>query len=166
MREIWNWRNDFKGIFDQAALLDLEHLFYYNTCMSIWQRFLFLIGLRPNPGPRKYEISEGLQVTLSTIARHEGRPEHELFPELLAAGLDQYRSVDELWPKWQSLSPREQDVTALCCLGFTNRQIAARLSLSPETIKTHVRNILLKFGIKSKSELRHILASWDFDAWL
>ncbi len=67
---------------------------------------------------------------------------------------------------WESLSPREQDVTALSCLGFTNRQIAARLSLSPETIKTHVRNVLSKFGINSKSELRHILAGWDFSAWL
>jgi len=43
--------------------------------MSIWQRLLYLIGLRPNPGPRTYEISESLQVTLSTFAQHEGRPE-------------------------------------------------------------------------------------------
>ena len=133
--------------------------------MSIWQRFLLLIGLRPNSGPRKYE-SEGLQVSLSTTVQHEDRPEHELVPDHLAASLDQHRSVDELWLKWESLSPREQDVSALSCLGFTNRQIAARLSLSPETIKTHVRTILLKFGIKSKSELRHILAGWDFSAWL
>ena len=134
--------------------------------MSIWQRFLFLIGLRPKPGPRTYEISEGLQVTLSELAHHKGRPEHELVPDLLAAGLDQYQALDEFWPKWETLSPREQDVTALCCLGLTNRQIAARLSLSPETIKTHVRNVLAKFSVKSKSELRHILAGWDFSAWL
>ena len=133
--------------------------------MSIWQRFLFLIGLRPNPGPREYE-SEDLQVSLSITARHEDRPEHELIPDHLAASLDPYKSVDELWLKWESLSPREQDVAALSCLGLTNRQIAARLSLSPETIKTHVRNILVKFGINSKAELRHILAGWDFSAWL
>jgi len=134
--------------------------------MSIWQRFLFLIGLRPKPGPRTYEISEGLQVTLSALAHHEGRPEHELFPDILAAGLDRYQAPDELKLKWESLSPREQDVTALCCLGFTNRQIAARLWLSPETIKTHVRNVLSKFGMKRKSELRHLLAGWDFSAWI
>jgi DNA-binding CsgD family transcriptional regulator len=134
--------------------------------MSIWQRFLFLIGLRPKPGPRTYEISEGLQVTLSALAQHKGRPEHELIPDLLAADLNQYQSLDEFWPKWDSLSPRERDVTALCCLGFTNRQVAARLSLSPETIKTHVRNVLIKFDVKSKSELSHMLAGWDFSAWL
>jgi len=134
--------------------------------MSIWQRLLYLIGLRPQPDSRTYEISESLQVSLSTIARHESRPEHEIIQDMLAAGLTQYRSVDELWPKWETLSSRERDVTALTCLGLTNRQIAARLSLSPETIKTHIRNILFKFGINSKAELRHILASWDFSAWL
>lgn len=134
--------------------------------MSIWQRILYLIGLRPNPGPRTYEISESMQVTLSTLAQHEGRPEHELLPDLLAAGLTQYRTIDELLPKWESLSPREQDVTALTCLGYTNRQIAARLSLSPETVKTHVHNVLLKFGLNSKAELRRILAGWDFSGWM
>jgi DNA-binding CsgD family transcriptional regulator len=44
--------------------------------------------------------------------------------------------------------------------------MAARLSLSPETIKTHVRNVLGKFGLKRKSDLRHILAGWDFSAWM
>lgn len=127
---------------------------------------MYLIGLRPNPSPRTYEISESMQVTLSTLARHEGRPETELLPYLLAAGLTQYRTIDELLPKWESLSPREQEIAALTCLGYTNRQIAARLSLSPETIKTHVRNVLFKFGVNGKTELRHILAGWDFSGWM
>jgi DNA-binding CsgD family transcriptional regulator len=134
--------------------------------MSIWQRFLYLIGKRPTPGHRPYEIDDSLQVTLSPLAKHEGRPEHELIPDLLAAGLSQYKAIDKLWPKWETLSPRERDVAALTCLGYTNRQISARLSLSPETIKTHVRNILLKFDVKSKAELRHILAGWDFSNWM
>jgi DNA-binding CsgD family transcriptional regulator len=125
-----------------------------------------LIGRRPTPGPRTYEISESLQVGLSAVAKHEGRTEEELIPDILAAGLNQYRSADKLWPQWETLSPREQDVAALTCLGYTNRQISARLSLSPETIKTHIRRILLKFGVNSKAELRHILAGWDFSGWM
>ena len=134
--------------------------------MSIWQKILYLIGKRPTPGPRTYEINESLQVSLSTLAKHEGRPEHELFPDILAAGLSQYQSVEKYWPRWESLSPRQRDIAALTCLGYTNRQISARLSLSPETIKTHVRNVLLKFDVKSKAELRHILADWDFSGWM
>jgi DNA-binding CsgD family transcriptional regulator len=56
-------------------------------------------------------------------------------------------------------------VAALTCLGYTNRQMAARLSLSPETIKTHVRNVLFKFGLNRKTDLRQALANWDFSAW-
>ena len=134
--------------------------------MSILQRFLYWLGLRSSPGPRYYEISESLQVTLSSLAKYESRPEHELAQDLFAAGLTQYRSIDEILPKWESLSSREQEVTALTCLGLTNRQIAAQLSLSPETIKTHVRNVLLKFGLNSKVELRHILTGWDFSGWM
>jgi DNA-binding CsgD family transcriptional regulator len=133
--------------------------------MSIWQRLLYWIGLRPTSGSRKYEISETLQVTLTTIAKHEGRPEHELLPDLLAAGLTQYRTIDELWPKWESLSPREKDVAALACLGYTNNQIAVRQGTSLQTIKTQMSSILRKFELKSRYELRAALAHWDFSAW-
>ena len=134
--------------------------------MSILKFLLNLVGKHPKSRSRYYELSESLQVTISTLAQHEGRSEHEVLPDLLAAGLDQYRSIDKFWPKWESLSAREQDVTALTCLGLTNRQIAGRLSLSPETIKTHIRNVLFKFELSSKDELRHILAGWDFSGWM
>ena len=133
--------------------------------MSIWHRLLYLIGLRPEPGPRYYELTDTLLSTISTLASHEGRPEDELVTSLLAAGLTHYYALDELWPRWESLSPREQQVAALTCLGYTNRQIAARLSLSPETIKTHIRHMLGKFELASKAELRQALADWDFSAW-
>ena len=133
--------------------------------MSIWRRLLNLIGSRPKSGSRTYEISESLQVTLSTVARHEGRPEHELLPELLAAGLTQYVSKDKLWNKWLILTAREQDVAALACLGRTNREIAARLNISPETVKVRLQRALAKFGVSTRSQLRMLLEEWDFSAW-
>lgn len=134
--------------------------------MSLLQRLLDWIGLRQKSGPRYFEVSESLHVSIKTLAEHEGRSEQELLPDLLAAGLTQYRSAEELWLQWETLSERERDVTALACLGLTNRQIAARLSLSPETVKTHIRNILLKFNSKSKEGLRRMLAGWDFSGWM
>ena len=133
--------------------------------MSIWQRLMTLIGLRPQPDSRTYEISESLQITLNTIAKHESRPVNELIPDLLAAGLTQYRTTDELWPKWESLTPRERDVAALACLGYTNSQIGTRLGTSMETIKTQMRSVLRKFEVKTRSQLHMLLASWDFSAW-
>ena len=133
--------------------------------MSIWQRLLYWIGLRPTPGPRTYEISETLQVTLSTIAQHEGRPENELLPDILAAGLTQYVSKDKLWNKWVSLTEREQTIAALVCLGYTNREIAARLNISPETDKVRLQKALIKYGLTSRSQLRMVLEEWDFSAF-
>jgi DNA-binding CsgD family transcriptional regulator len=134
--------------------------------MSILNRLKNFLGISQKSSHNTYEFSESLQVTLKTLAEQEGRTEDELIPDLLAAGLTQYQSVEKLWNMWEGLSPREKQVTALTCLGLTNRQIAGRLALSPETIKTHVRNVLLKFGLSSKEKLRHILAGWDFSGWM
>ena len=135
--------------------------------MSIWDRFLYLIGKRPTPGPRTYhfDVSDSLQVTLSTIAKDEGRPELDLIPELLNAGLTQYISNESLWKKWESLSPREKDVAALVCLRYTNREIGARLNISPETVKDRLETALLKFHITRRTELRVLFANWDFSEW-
>ena len=133
--------------------------------MSIWQRFLNWIGLRPKSGSRTYEISESLQVTLTTVAKHEGRLEHELLPDILAAGLSQYVTKDKLWNRWQSLSAREHDVAALACLGYTNREIGKRLNISPETVKVRLQKAMMKFGVNTRSQLRMLLEEWDFSEW-
>ena len=135
--------------------------------MSIWESFLYLIGKRPTPDPRTYHVnlSDSLQVTLSTIAQDEGRPEQDLIPELLNAGLDQYTSKERLWKWWHSLSPREQDVAAFVCLGYTNRQIAAQLGISPETVKDRLVSVFRKLNIKKRTQLRLLFANYDFSAW-
>jgi len=135
--------------------------------MSIWARFLYLIGLRTTPGPRTYrlDVSDSLQVTLSTIAQDEGRPEHELIPELLNAGLTQYTSQERVWKKWETLSAREKDVVALVCLEYTNSQIASRLNISPDTVKARLANAFRKFDVHKRSDLRLLMAHWDFSAW-
>ena len=133
--------------------------------MSIWRRLLSVIGLRPISAPRKYQVSESMQVTLTTLAQHEGRPEDDLIQDLVAAGLTQYYESEDLWRKWRSLTHREQDVAALVCLGFTNREIASRLNFAPDTIKSRLQNILRKFNIHKRTDLRMMLADWDFSAW-
>ncbi len=132
--------------------------------MSFWKRLWQ--RLHSKPSSKTYELSESLYVTLKTLANHEGRTTQEVFTDVVNNGIVRYQTFEKYWNKWESLSPRERDVVALTCLGYTNRQISAHLDLSPETIKSHVRNALQKFDVKSKEELRHILASWDFSAWM
>ena len=141
-------------------------MFCYNAVtMSIWQRILYWIGLRNDPGSRYYEFSESLHTTLNTLAEYAGQPEEELAEDLLASGLDSYYAKDVYLMTWEKLTPREKEVTALTCLGYTNRQIAARLVLSVPTVKTHIANALRKFDLHSKIELRMALSNLDFSAW-
>ncbi len=133
--------------------------------MSIWQRLFGKIGKHPKSGSRKYEISESLQVTLTTIAKHEGRPENELLPDILEAGLTQYVSKEGLWNKWDSLTPREQEVAAFACLGYTNREIGKRLHISPETVKVRLQKALSKFGVNTRSQLQMLLNNWNFEEY-
>jgi PAS domain S-box-containing protein len=52
----------------------------------------------------------------------------------------------------RTLSPREREVLALLARGLTGEQIATRLVLSPETVRTHIRNAREKLGASTRVE--------------
>jgi len=134
--------------------------------MSILHKLLYWIGLRSTPGPRTYEINESLNVSLATLAQHEGRPEHDLILDIVAAGLTQYSTRDRIWKQWESLTPREQEATALACLGYTNGQMAVRMGITQAGVKFHLRNVYAKLQVKNRVGLRKKFAGWDFTGWL
>ncbi|MFA0733250.1 MAG: hypothetical protein LKKZDAJK_001865 [Candidatus Fervidibacter sp.] len=56
-------------------------------------------------------------------------------------------------PKMPKLSEREWQVLRLIALGYTNQQIAERLSLSVKTVETYRSRIADKLGIKTRAEM-------------
>jgi len=54
--------------------------------------------------------------------------------------------------KMEMLSPREMEVLSLISQSMTNEEIAERLFLSPKTVKTHLRNIFSKSGMRNRVE--------------
>lgn len=132
----------------------------YNKGMTLWQELqsaLLADARRPLS-----EQAGGLLRDVERLAASEGRSPDELLLSLLDQGLQERQDDLRARQGWKLLSLREQQVAALICQGFTSRQIAARLVLSPETIKTHVRHILRKFGLRTRRELRQALENWSF----
>jgi len=62
-----------------------------------------------------------------------------------------------------NLSDRESEVLRLIALGYSNKEIAARLSLSVKTIEVHKANAMRKLNITSRIDLvRYAI----FQGWL
>lgn len=49
-----------------------------------------------------------------------------------------------------TLTDREMDVLRLIATGLSNKQIAAQLFISEETVKVHIRNLLRKLNVHSR----------------
>jgi len=52
-----------------------------------------------------------------------------------------------------TLSPREEEVTKMIGLGFSNKEISEKLFVSIETVKSHKKNIKIKLGVSEQSDL-------------
>jgi DNA-binding CsgD family transcriptional regulator len=53
----------------------------------------------------------------------------------------------------EQLTPQEYQIAALVAEGATNKEAAAGLFLSTKTIEFHLRNVYLKLGVRSRTEL-------------
>jgi len=133
--------------------------------MELWDRLMELLRMKRPPGPRYFGLDEEMHMALVEQAnREQVRPE-ELAAELMRAGLVGRRGSEELWRRWDGLARREHDMIALTCLGYTNRQIAARLDIAPDTVNWYIRRLLVKLDLHSKSELKMLFEGWDFSGW-
>jgi DNA-binding CsgD family transcriptional regulator len=54
---------------------------------------------------------------------------------------------------WGSLTPTELDVVRLLSEGLSNKDIAARLFMSPRTVETHLTHVYAKVDLSSRVQL-------------
>jgi FixJ family two-component response regulator len=63
------------------------------------------------------------------------------------------KAVHDLRTRFESLTPREQEVIGPVTAGLMNKQIAAELGVSEITVKVHRGNVMKKMGARSLADL-------------
>ncbi|HUI98183.1 MAG TPA: response regulator transcription factor [Xanthobacteraceae bacterium] len=76
----------------------------------------------------------------------------------VALGRDRARhqsadAVARLREKFATLTPREQEVMACVTGGLINKQVAAQIGITEQTVKVHRGNLVRKMGARSLAEL-------------
>ncbi len=115
-------------------------------------RTRLLRGERLRRARHRVEAREELRGALAVFERLGAGPwADRARTELRASGETAARRDPEATA---ALTPQELQVARYVAQGFTNKEVAAQLFLSPRTIDAHMRNVFGKLGITARSQLR------------
>jgi DNA-binding NarL/FixJ family response regulator len=91
------------------------------------------------------------QVILDAV-RVIGAGDALLAPAVTRRLITEFAARTQLHPphQLQDLTPREREVFQLLARGLANAEIAARLHLAAQTVKTHVSAVLFKLGLRDR----------------
>jgi len=133
--------------------------------MTLWKTLLRAVRGALPKARTALPLDAALLADIEARAAQEQRPCEVVARDLLVFALDLVDANEAHLDIWRTLSPREQQVAALLCLEYSNPEIAHRLKITNNTVKTHVSNVLRKFNLPNRDALRLALLSWDFSAW-
>jgi DNA-binding NarL/FixJ family response regulator len=87
-----------------------------------------------------------------------------LHPVAASALVDALQDLDSEKALFASLSEREQEVVRYTAMGFSSRETAGQLHLSPKTVETYRQRVYEKLGIGQRKDLvRFALAAGILD---
>jgi DNA-binding NarL/FixJ family response regulator len=160
-----------QGILRDAAALNLKRILNLRNKLPTMK--IIIVGIRFNEenvmammqgGVRGFlrfaQDDEQLIKCIRVVAKGEICLESELITPVFDEFIKVYaKRINLLQPltdlsseKLDTLSPREMEVMELISHSMTNEEIADKLFISPMTVKTHLRNIFEKAGIKNRVE--------------
>jgi DNA-binding NarL/FixJ family response regulator len=116
-------------------------------------------------GARGYVLKQSAPSELIHAIRAVASGGNYIDPKVAGKVIDSYSSrTDTVRGETKDrLSDRESEVLRLIAVGYSNKEIAARLSLSVKTIEVHKANAMRKLNLTSRIELiRYAM----FQGWL
>ncbi|MBN2501676.1 MAG: helix-turn-helix transcriptional regulator [Anaerolineales bacterium] len=104
-------------------------------------------------------LNDELVQSLQDLAQWEDLPELYIAAELVKLALQRAHPRQQARLLAASLTHRERQVALLLHQGLSRRQICLHLHIAPETLRTHLRNIRMKFDLRSMNDLPAALAN-------
>lgn len=132
-----------KQEFPQQKIVVLSNLEHKDEVLAIMRLGVEGYILKNTPPEEVYEI-------LMAISRGERRVSRRLLSSIIDAWLESDQK--KTWPADVALTSREHEVLNLIAEGQTNKEIAQLLSISPNTVKFHIKSIMDKVGAKSRTD--------------
>ncbi len=105
-------------------------------------------------GARGYVVKDIEQFCLKESIRAVHRGDGAVSPAIAAKVLDRLRTEDNLTPPVPPslLSDTQTEIIRLIAAGLSNREIAVRVYLSENTVKSHVQEIFRKLDVDNRVE--------------
>jgi len=128
---------EIRAVYPEVGVLVLSHYVESRYAMRL---------LEEHPERSGYLLKERISdvAVLTDALRRIDDGECVLDPTIVARLIGRPRDESPL----HELTDREREVLALMAEGHSNEGICNKLVLSPKTVETHVRHILLKLGIR------------------
>jgi len=106
-------------------------------------------------GASGYVLKAAETNELLSAIRSVARGEAFLYPAMAKRLMQDYLSRTPAYddPETSLLTPREREILRLIADGYTNREIAERLVLSPSTVHSHRNNLMRKLDLNTQHGL-------------
>jgi two-component system response regulator DevR len=105
-------------------------------------------------GAKGYVVKDIERFSLKESIRAVAQGQGAVSPEVAGKVLERLRTTEESSPRVSSmpLSEPQLKILRLIAAGFSNREIASRIYLSENTVKSHVQEIFRKLGVRNRVE--------------